>query len=594
MGQFSRVRQRFPSKVVVEPESIPEAPPQPRKRGRPLGVRNSKPKAVAVKHPCVLNLRKADFPKISPATWNVLVSLLRTLFLGLLRVVGRLQPEAPGATLERILFGELPALFHEFIREFAQWWWSNPDRGNLGTTLTCPCCGKAGKLGYKGDIARNIVTLFGVISPRRAYYHCPDCKKGLAPLDERLGLDQDTFLPTVREVVTWLTSMDPYGKCLEFVTKLLPFSVSARSAWLITQRVAASVKSRCDEDLAKAFADPANSRLPEPEVPAPEVGVVCMDGTMGRIGLPEAQPSETQQTKQASGLEDAAELGPEGAAEPNAKPGFREIKVGLAGHLIPAKKTPKKRTTKKAKTRNNKEEDERPTLGACKYAVHLGPPLLLFQMLLLQICRLGLHRAKTLLVIADGAHWIWKGVREHFSSLGVELVEILDYWHAVEHLWEFSRARFGQGTQAATAWVAARKDQLLTGKLDEFFAALEETVTQASGANSVIVQRAGKGLTLLQLAQEKLTYFRNNESRIRYHEFLAKGYLIGSGAMEGTCKHLIKERVHRSGMRWLPDGCMSVLRNRALIKSGDWDAFWAEEANRRQNRYLQLKATIAA
>ena len=82
----------------------------------------------------------------------------------------------------------------------------------------------------------------------------------------------------------------------------------------------------------------------------------------------------------------------------------------------------------------------------------------------------------------------------------------------MEHLWEFSRARFGQGTQTATAWVASRKDQLLTGKLDEFFAALEETVTQASGANSVIVQRAGKGLTLLQLAQEKLTYFRNNES----------------------------------------------------------------------------------
>lgn len=583
MGRFSRVRQRHPSTLVVEPEIIPEVPPPPRKRGRPRGVRNCRPKPVRVKHPNVLNLRKADFPKISPATWNVLVSLTRTLFLGLLRVVGPLQPEAPGATLERTLFQEIPALFHEFIRELAQWWWSNPDRGFLGTTLTCSCCHKADKLKYKGDIARRIVTLFGTISPNRAYYYCEDCKAGVAPLDERLGLDQDAFLPSVREVVTWLTSMDPYGKCLEFVAKLLQFSVSPRSAWLITQRVAARVKRQCDEDLAKAFADPANPRLPEPEVPAPEIGAVSLDGTMGRIGPDENEKTQTspatQRPEHASGLEDAA--------EPEAKPGFREIKVGLAGHLIPAKKKPKKKN-------NKKKEDGRPTLGLRKYAVHLGPPQMLFQMLLLQICRLGLHRAQTLLVIADGAHWIWNGVREHFTSLGVELVEILDYWHAVEHLWELSRARFGQGTQAATAWVAARKDQLLTGKLDEFFAALEETVTQASGASSVIMQRAGKGLTLLQLAQEKLTYFRNNESRIRYHEFLAKGYLIGSGAMEGTCKHLIKERVHRSGMRWLPEGCMSVLRNRALIKSGDWDAFWTEEANRRQGDYLQLKTTLCA
>lgn len=581
MGIFSRVRQRHPSTLVVQSEIALEEIPPPRKRGRPLRA-CGRPKPVAVKHPNFLNLRKADFPQISPATWNVLVSLIRTLFLSLLRVVGRLQPEAPGAELERTLFREIPELFHEFIRELAQWWWSNPDRGNLGTRLTCPCC-HAGKLEYKGDVARKIVTLFGTISPTRAYYYCPDCKKGLAPLDERLGLDQDSFLPGVREVVTWLTSMDPYGKCLEFVAKLLQFSVSPRSAWLITQRVADRVKSRCDGEVAKAFADPANPRLPEPEVSPPQIGVVMVDGTMGRIGKSDDE-KEKIQTPTVT-LSTQAD-GPEETAEAKEKPGFREIKVGLAGHLVPAKKKP---TNKKP--RKKKDDTDRPTLGMRKYAVHLGLPLALFQMLLLQVCRLGLHKAQTLLVIADGARWIWNGVKEHFTSLGVELVEILDFWHAVEHLWELSRALFAP--EAAKAWVSARKDQLLQGNLDEFFAALKNALSQADSSTAIVL-RAEKRVTVRELAQETLTYFRNNESRIRYHEYLAKGYLIGSGAMEGANKHLIKERVHRSGMRWLPDGCMSVLRNRILIKSDDWDDFWAEEANRRQTQYLHLKTTLQA
>lgn len=269
-----------------------------------------------------------------------------------------------------------------------------------------------------------------------------------------------------------------------------------------------------------------------------------------------------------------------------AKPDFREIKVGMVGHLVTRKKRPGK---------NENNETQRLTIGLRKYAVHLGQPQALLQMLFLQACRLGLHRAETLLVIADGAHWIWNGIKEHFSSLEVKFVEILDYWHAVEHLWELSRALFGQGTQLAAIWVSERKSELLQGKQVAFFVALEQAINLARRSKTEFrIERAGKKITLQDLAQEALTYFRNNESRIQYHEFLAKGYLIGSGAMEGACKHLVKERVHRSGMRWLPDGCMSVLRNRALIKSGDWDAFWSTEADRRQSDYVQLKTALQA
>jgi len=304
-------------------------------------------------------------------------------------------------------------------------------------------------------VARRVVTLFGTISPKRAYYYCSECRKGLAPLDERLGLDDDSFLPTVREVITWLTSMDPYGKCLDFVAKLLEFSVSPRTAWLITQRVSAEAKDRCEKDLAQAFSDPAKSQLPEPEVASPDIGIVSLDGVMGRIGkavgATAAAELEVQQPELTSGPEGAPEV------EAEAKAQFREVKLGLVGHVVPAK------TCQTRKGKNRRED--RPKLGQRKYAVHLGPPQALFQMLVLLIYRLGLHRAKTLLVIADGAHWIWNGVKEHFASLGVELAEILDDWHALQHLWSLSRVLYSRGTKEAKAWVSRRKLQLLNGNL---------------------------------------------------------------------------------------------------------------------------------
>jgi hypothetical protein len=333
-----------------------------------------------------------------------------------------------------------------------------------------------------------------------------------------------------------------------------------------------------------------------------------MDGTFGRIGKPDEEAQTTlgatpeAANPQAAGGETQSpgKSPPEQptAAEPvaavdEAKPGFREIKVALAGHLVPAKLAAS-RPRGRRRRGTTASQEKRPSLGLRKYAVHLGKPEVLFQMLLLLIYRMGLHQAKTLLVIADGAHWIWNGVKEHLAGLGVELVEILDYWHAVEHLWELARGLFGQGTRASKAWVEARKDELLKGGTAAFFDALAEAVAQARQTSDKAGSEVRKLVEVLELAESTLTYFRNNESRIQYQHYLARGFLIGSGATEGACKHLIKERVHRVGMRWSPEGCMSVLRNRTLIKNGDWDAFWREEARRRQARYTELKIRLGA
>ena len=601
MALCSSIRQFHPSSSVVEEcAAVPEVAAEVRRRrGRPTGSRTT---AIgeAVRHNVFLGLRQSDYPEIPPAFWNLLCSLTTGIFRSLTGVARQLRVEAPGHEQERILFRELPKLLTKVVLDVATWWWSY-DRGFMGSTLRCPICGAV--LKFRGDTNKGMGTPFGMICPRRSYYQCANknCRTSICPLDQRLGLDGDSFLPCLQEIVVWLTSLDSYGKSLQFVGKLLNFSISHRSAWKLTQKIGEVVKKRLEKQVAQAFADPRNVVLPKAEVAPPDVGVVIFDGTCGRVDKDK--------------LSEQDEPDEESEADPDApprSPSFREIKLGLVAHLVPP--TPKKGSSKQVPCKEPKEDPalkgpssddmnvagghasaphkkhsrkvrppgEEPTLTNKKLSVHLGSPLLLFQMVFLQIHRLGLDKARTILVIGDGAHWIWKGVRDHLSSLGVTVVEILDYWHGVEHLWKLANSLFGQGTREAIVWVKSREGELLGGRLPDFFKALEEALEQSKLLSK----------DLGTMVEKELNYFRNNEGRIDYARYLAQGYLIGSGAMEGSCKNHVKERIDRAGMHWSVSGVMAVLRNRTLIKNGEWDEFWKSEAEKRWGRYRALTATM--
>lgn len=602
MAVCSRIRQHHPATRVAQTDPTPEVAPVPRRgRGRPRGSRTAV-RPVKVRHEVFLGVRHADCADIPPEFWNLLCSLTAALFRGLARLARKLKVEAPGHEQEHVLFRELPRLLLTVVLDVATWWWSF-DRGFLGSSLRCPKCGAF--LAYKGDVDKEMVTPFGVIRPRRAYYRCPreECDTSVWPLDERLGLDGNGFLPSVQEIVVWLTSLDPYGKCLEFVAKLLHFSISHRSAWLITQKYGRRVKEREDEGIEQAFDDPADPVFPAAELPPPAVGVVMFDGTCGRIDKDEEpQPVESND---------------EDPDAPSKPPDFREVKLGLAGHLVPpARRSGKKsgfpegdpasapldaptasnssprNSNKKRRRRKVRPLGEEPTIAHKKLAVHLGSPLRLFQLMLILIHRLGLDRGRVLLVIGDGAKWIWCGVREHLSSLGLEVVEILDFYHATEHLWKLANAYFGQGTREAVAWARASEADLLHGRIAELFKNLEAVLEHAR--QSVDAASTNAAEKLVTLAEKEIAYFRNNIGRINYADYLSKGYLIGSGAMEGSCRHHVKERIDRGGMHWSASGAMAVLRNRTLIKNGDWEDFWNDEAQRGWRRYERLTATLTA
>jgi len=147
-------------------------------------------------------------------------------------------------------------------------------------------------------------------------------------------------------------------------------------------------------------------------------------------------------------------------------------------------------------------------------------------------------------VLGDGARWIWTAAAEQFGTR----TEIVDWYHASEHVWTVARAVFGAGTTAAADWVAVSLAGLWSTGAGAVLARLRELVPLTDEARQVVATERG--------------YFHRNRPRMRYPEFRAQGLPIGSGAVESAAKHLVQQRMKRPGCRWSGAGgqAMVVLR----------------------------------
>src|SRR5215212_9765717 len=152
-------------------------------------------------------------------------------------------------------------------------------------------------------------------------------------------------------------------------------------------------------------------------------------------------------------------------------------------------------------------------------------------------------------VVGDGAPWIWGLADEQFGAR----VEVVDYFHAAEHLHALAKALFGDG--AATAdWAAARAGELLARGSGPVLAALR--AAEAPTAEAAEQLRLERG------------YFAKNAERMSYPELLLDGLPIGSGPVESTADHLVQRRMKRAGMRWSEPGGDAMLALRARLRSG--------------------------
>ena len=186
----------------------------------------------------------------------------------------------------------------------------------------------------------------------------------------------------------------------------------------------------------------------------------------------------------------------------------------------------------------------------------------LFLWLADEVIRRNPEGGKPVIFLSDGERALHDRQSEYLPE---NTVCILDLFHVMERLWKVAWCLFEEKTQKREAhqWVEERLKRLLEGKVDAVIRGMRYQATQRGlkGQERKTVRGAAE-------------YFERNRDRMKYDEYLAAGYPIGSGVVEGACRHLVKDRMERTGMRWLPSGAQAMLDLRATYLNGDWDAFW--------------------
>jgi hypothetical protein len=151
---------------------------------------------------------------------------------------------------------------------------------------------------------------------------------------------------------------------------------------------------------------------------------------------------------------------------------------------------------------------------------------------------------------------------------------ILDFVHANEYLWDAANSLLGETSEHRLEWVKSRTLQILSGQTVQVIADLRGI---AKNKKMKVAQRTQLNKTA--------NYFERNLPYMDYQTYLSNGYPIASGAIEGACRHFVKDRFELSGMRWLQTGAENLLRLRAVAENEDWDAYYTY---RREQRQLRL------
>ena len=175
----------------------------------------------------------------------------------------------------------------------------------------------------------------------------------------------------------------------------------------------------------------------------------------------------------------------------------------------------------------------------------------------------GIDEREEVVVLGDGAPWIWNLAAEHFPRR----VEILDWYHAKEHVSATARILYGEETERTTQWRQEQLDRLWDDRVGEVIATLRFL---GAHQRSAVKRKAVEDLQ---------RYLTTNQNRMRYRTFRNAGYQIGSGAAESAIGHVVQQRMKRSGMRWEPAGADAMLALRSVYRSiGAWDTFWRARA----------------
>lgn len=385
----------------------------------------------------------------------------------------------------------------------------------VGPVPSCPTC--SGPVVAKGVRQKTVRTLSGPVRVRRPWSHCPACRSGFAPADEALGLTT-TVSPALAKAYA-MAGMDlPFGHAAALVHEVAAIAVSASTLARSCRAAGQRAKARADAETT-ASQTAVVSYLP-PAGPAPSIGYVLMDGT----GAPMV-PAETQQRvgKAADG-----------------RAHTREVKIGLLF------------------TQTQRDKDGAPIRdpGSNSYIATFDDADHFADELTMEYIRRGFYRARQLIVIGDGAKWIWNLADRCWP----EATQIVDYYHAAEHVHDLV---------SMIDHVLARPGELI----DQLLSHLERGDTPAMAAT---IDALHLHPHLAAKTDKAIDYFTRNTRRMQYHHYREKGWFIGSGQVESACKTIVAQRAKQSGMRWTINGLTPILTLRTLHRSDRDYLIWEE------------------
>lgn len=353
---------------------------------------------------------------------------------------------------------------------------------------------------------RAVQTRAGTLQFARPWALCGPCGQGFSPTDTALGLAaQQRLSAGLRQLVVALGSETSFRAAAWLLTQTTGLGVSPETVRTVSEAAGAAALAQ-QEQQAEHVARTAAA--PVPCDPAPDQLVGEADGVMVRF-----------------------------------QDGWHEVKVGVVGGWDTAAA----------------QQGTAPHLQAPSYVALRGAPAVFGAQWGAEAARRGalavvgwsgrgnsVARLRPVVVLGDGAAWLWEQAATQFG----ERTEIVDFYHACEHLTTVAGLLHGVGSAAATAWAAARRDEL-----------------RHQGVAAVLPHLAAPAGCAAETAAKLRTergYFSGNAARMQYPTFRAAGLPIGSGAVESSARHVIQQRLKRAGARWSDAGgqAMAALRAR--------------------------------
>jgi hypothetical protein len=381
-------------------------------------------------------------------------------------------------------------------------------------TIPCACGHQAD---YRELRCKPVLTAVGNVEVLRPYYLCPHCHSGQFPADVELDIENTEFSPGVRRMQAVVGQEAPFDHGRQQMKLLADLEVTTKAVERTAEAIGENIAAREQEEIQRAV------QLDLPMVVGEAVPIlyVQMDGTgvpvvkketVGRQGKTEGQPSHTREAK----------LGCV----------FTQTAWDQEGCPI-------------------RDPDSTTYTGAIETAEEFG------KRIYVEAWKRGWSRAEKKVVMGDGAEWIWNLAEQHFPGA----VQIVDLYHARQHLWELARRLHPNDEVNQKAWMKVHQKRLLDkGKIEKLVSALRSIVS----TNPEVVEKI----------RTEADYFERNAARLRYPEFRGQHLFVGSGVIEAGCKTVIGSRLKQSGMFWTVRGANAIAALRCCHLNGRFEDYW--------------------